>query len=276
MNLERRKFYQIDAFASKAIEGNQACVIPLDNWDYPDHLLQSISAENNVAETAYFVQTNENEFDLRWFTPSTEVRLCGHATLATAHVLFTNGKIDGQVIQFDTRKAGRLTVEAKSEGYEMNFPVSEINQIPVSDELTEALGRRPISVWKGEYLGAVFETSQDILELNPDYLQLGKIKGGSSNDGCIGCLAMGGDDGADITSRFFAPGAGINEDPATGSWHCMVAPIGKILLDRESVRCFQAFPNRGAWIETVLAGDRVRMSGKAVTVIEGEIRFPLV
>ena len=274
MSTLTREFYQVDAFASKPFEGNQACVIPLENWSPSDEVLQSIAAENNVSETAYTVQTGANIFDLRWFTPTTEVRLCGHATLAAAHVLFTHCDLKGEEIRFDTRRAGRLAVSLIDDGYEMDFPVSKADQIPVTDQLAAALGKRPKSVWKGDYLGAVFESGDDIRGLEPDYSALSKVVGGSSNDGCIGCLAFDGVAGADVVSRFFAPGAGINEDPATGSWHCMVAPIGEELLSRKTLKCFQAFPNRGAWIGTTLDGDRVKISGQAVTVIEGKIHFP--
>lgn len=275
MNMQKRKFYQIDAFASRPFEGNQACVVPLGDWSVSDQVLQSIAAENNVSETAYIVQKSSNVFDLRWFTPTTEVRLCGHATLAAAHVLYSHHGLNAEEIKFDTRQAGRLTVAIINNGYRMDFPVSKAESIPVTDEIVEALGTRPLSVWKGDYLGAVFGSSEEIIALDPNFSALTKIMGGKSNDGCIGCLAFGGNHGADVISRFFAPGAGITEDPATGSWHCMVAPLGKELLKRETLKCFQAFPGRGAWIETKLVGERVKISGQAVTVIEGEIHLPL-
>lgn len=275
MSTFKTKIYQVDAFASRPFEGNQACVIGLENWNLSDQTLLSIAAENNVSETAYYVETGSNVFDLRWFTPTTEVRLCGHATLATAHVLTAHQDRNTKEIVFNTRKAGRLTVVAKDDSYEMDFPVSKIEKIPVSEKLIDALRKRPVSVWKGDYLGAVFESKNDILELDPNFVALGKIIGGSSNDGCIGCMAADGRDGTDVTSRFFAPGAGISEDPATGSWHCMVAPIGAELLNRTSLKCFQAYPNRGAWIGTELEGERVKISGRAVTVIEGNIHIPL-
>lgn len=274
MSTLKCEFYQVDAFASKPFEGNQACVVELEDWSTSDEVLQAIAAENNVSETAYIVRTGVNIYDLRWFTPTKEVRLCGHATLAVAHVLFTHRDLRVEEIRFDTRRAGRLAVTLIDDGYEMDFPVSKAEQIPVTDELAEALGKRPKSVWKGDYLGAVFESSDDIRGLDPDFSALVSIVGGSSNDGCIGCLAFDGLTGADVVSRFFAPGAGINEDPATGSWHCMVAPIGEKLLSRKTLKCFQAFPSRGAWIGTKLDGDRVKISGEAVTVIEGKISFP--
>ncbi len=274
MSLQKRKFYQVDAFASRPFEGNQACVVPLEDWGLSDQILQSVAAENNVSETAYIVQTSSNVFDLRWFTPTTEVRLCGHATLAAAHVLFAHQGLKVDKIHFDTRDAGRLTVVTNDIGYEMDFPVSKVEKIPITDELVVALGKRPQSLWQGDYLGAVFGDANDVLTLDPDFGALSKLVGGSSNDGCIGCLAFGGEQGADVVSRFFAPGAGINEDPATGSWHCMVAPIGKVLLSCEKLKCFQAYPGRGAWIKTKLDSERVKISGQAVTVIEGDIYIP--
>lgn len=269
MSREPYVFYQIDAFASSAFEGNQACVMPLADWSLPDDTLQKIAAENNVAETAFLVRTAEDTWDLRWFTPAIEVPLCGHATLASAHALFSHEGFAGETITFQTRKSGQLTVSRAGDGYEMDFPAAPIKQVDGSDSLVEALGARPKAVWAGAYVAAVFETADEIRALSPDQNKLKAIDLSEWEPGCVGCLAVGGPDGADITSRFFAPGAGLPEDPATGSWHCMVAPVGKVLLGQDTARCFQAYPGRGAWIETQLVGDRVKLRGQAVTVIEG-------
>lgn len=265
-------FFQIDAFATKAFEGNQACVMPLDAF-LPDETLQAIAAENNVAETAYIVDKGEGVYALRWFTPAVEVPLCGHATLASAHALFSHLGFEGEEIAFDTVKSGRLKVKRLPDGrYEMDFPAPEVKKITVTDEVAAALGAWPLEAWGGPFYGAVFGSPDDITSLQPDLTLLKRLGvGGDWDRGNFGCLASGGD-GVDVTSRFFAPGSGIPEDPATGSWHCMVAAIMGPRLKR-AFDCYQAYPGRGAKIGVELAGDRVKLRGHAVTVIEG--RFSL-
>lgn len=261
-------FFQIDAFASKPFEGNQACVMPLDDF-LPDETLQAIAAENNVAETAYIVPAGEGVWKLRWFTPAVEVPLCGHATLASAHALFSHVGFGGQEVAFDTVKSGRLTVKQLPDGrYEMDFPAPKIQKIAVSEDVATALGAWPLEAWGGPFYGAVFASPDDIYELQPDLALLKRLGvGGDWDRGNFGCLASGGD-GVDVTSRFFAPGSGIDEDPATGSWHCMVAAIMGPRLKR-AMDCYQAYTGRGAKIGVELVGDRVKLRGQAVTVIEG-------
>ena len=261
-------FVQIDAFASKPFEGNQACVMPLPAY-LPDAQLQAIAAENNVAETAFLVADGAGRWQLRWFTPGTEVPLCGHATLAAAHYLFTSTPFDGDEIEFVTRQSGSLFVSRLGENrYEMDFPAAEIRPGSVSEALNAALGAAPNAAFDGPFLAVQFETPEQVLALQPDLKRVAGI-----GEGNVGCFALGGADGAAVTSRFFAPGSGIDEDPATGSWHCMLAPILAQLTGRDTARCFQAFPSRGAWIETALAGSRVKLRGNAVTVIEGVFRL---
>ncbi|MEO9969453.1 MAG: PhzF family phenazine biosynthesis protein [Hyphomonadaceae bacterium] len=264
-------FYQIDAFAERIFEGNQACVMPLEEF-FPDETLQAIAAENNVAETAFVVPAGEGCWELRWFTPAVEVPLCGHATLASAHVIFTHLGYNGTQVTFQTRYSGELFVTRKGEGYEMDFPASPVKEIAVTDEMEAALGARPVQMWAGSFLACRFDTPEDVIDLAPDHKAL-CILGADDGDwerGNIGCFAMGGADGVDVTSRFFAPGSGIDEDPATGSWHCMLAPVVAERYTKTSLKCFQAFAGRGAWIGTELVGDRVKLSGQAVTVIEGK------
>jgi len=268
-------FTQIDAFASKPFEGNQACVMPLDTW-LPDETLQAIAAENNVAETAFIIPDGEARWQLRWFTPAVEVPLCGHATLAAGHYLYEHAGFDGEQITFVTRKSGELYVSRLTDGrLEMDFPAPDIQQLEVSEEIAAALGARPVEAWGGPFYAAVFETPADVAALAPDYRALTNL--GASRDGWepgnFGCVAAGGDNGADVVSRFFAPGSGIDEDPATGSWHCMLAAVMSPKLGKATLNCFQAYPGRGAWIETELIGDRVKLRGKAVTVIEGMFRL---
>ncbi len=267
-------FYQIDAFASKAFEGNQACVMPMDAF-LPDTTLQAIAAENKVSETAFIVPCGDGIWDLRWFTPAIEVPLCGHATLAAAHVIYRHLGFDGAWIAFDTRKAGRLTVKQLDDGrLEMDFPASSLRQIEVADDIVTALGARPKEAWAGTYYAAVFDSADEIRALDPDLKALARL--GEEDEwerGNFGCVATDGPDGADVISRFFAPGSGIDEDPATGSWHCMIAPLMSEKLGRDRLTCWQDFPGRGAWIETEISGDRVKLRGQAVTVIEGRFRL---
>ncbi|CAI8343319.1 MAG: PhzF family phenazine biosynthesis protein [Hyphomonadaceae bacterium] len=270
------KFAQIDAFATRAFAGNPACIIPTENFP-DDHIMQSIAAENNVSETAFLAPAETGGWYLRWFTPTMEVPLCGHATLAAAHWLFSIGGHSSERIIFHTRWSGQLSVRVCREGQlEMDFPAPEIralsNDEAIYDALASALGERPVKVFDGPYIGAVFENPEQIFALSPDLAAVKNI--GSSllaEPGNVGCLAFGGTN-SDVTSRFFAPGSGIDEDPATGSWHCMVA---RIVAPRLSlpVTCFQAFPGRGAMMTIALAGDRVKIQGSAVTVIEGIFRY---
>ena len=267
-------FYQIDAFAGRAFEGNQACVMPLDKF-LPDEDLQAIAAENNVAETAFIVPAGEGRWELRWFTPAVEVPLCGHATLASAHTIFSHLGFAGKRIVFATRQSGELYVARDGDGYVMDFPTSPVTEIPVMAAMEAALGARPVQMWAGSFLACLFETPEEVEALRPDHAALA-VLGAHENGwerGNIGCFALGGRQNADVTSRFFAPGSGIDEDPATGSWHCMLAPVVEARFGHAKLTCFQAYAGRGAWIGTQLAGDRVKLSGQAVTVIEGQFRL---
>ncbi len=265
-------FYQVDAFASQTFEGNQACVIPMADF-LPDTTLLAIAAENNVAETAFIVPLGEGRWKLRWFTPTVEVPLCGHATLAAAHVLFRHEGFTGNRIVFETVKSSELTVERSGNGYEMDFPCPEVFETAATDEVSAALGARPIAAYGGPFYAAIFETPEDVLALTPDLKTLAQL--GIQNDeknwerGNFGCMALGGE-GVDVTSRFFAPGSGIDEDPATGSWHCMLAAVVKSRFGSSELACYQAFPGRGGRIGTRVEGDRVKLTGEAVTVIRGQ------
>jgi len=168
-------FTQIDAFASKPFEGNQACVMPLDEY-LPGDVLQKIAAENNVAETAFIVPDGEARWQLRWFTPAVEVPLCGHATLASAHYLFEHGGFDGQQITFQTRQSGELYVSRLDDGrLEMDFPAPAVEQIEITDDVVTALGARPIEAWGGPFYAAIFDTPADVLALEPDLKALARL-----------------------------------------------------------------------------------------------------
>lgn len=267
-------FYQVDAFASRPFEGNQACVMPMEAF-LPDEQLLKIAAENNVAETAYLVPQAEGVWALRWFTPAVEVPLCGHATLASAHVLFEAGGYMGDVIHFDTVHSGRLSVRRLEDGeLEMDFPSAPIRPVPVTEEIIAALGARPLEAWGGMFYAARFGSPEEVQQLAPDVRALKVLgaEGGGWDRGNFGCFALGGE-GVDATSRFFAPGSGIDEDPATGSWHTMLARILSTHFGLSSAACWQAYPGRGARIGVRLEGDRAKLVGQAVTVIEGQFRL---
>lgn len=267
-------FTQIDAFASKPFEGNQACVMPLAEY-LPDETLQKIAAENNVAETAFIVPDGEARWQLRWFTPAIEVPLCGHATLASAHYLFEHAGFAGEQITFQTRKSGELYVSRLGDGrLEMDFPAPSVQQIEITDDVVQALGARPVEAWGGPFYAAIFETPEEVLALKPDHKALAGLgMSGEWDRGNFGCLAPGGWNGSDVTSRFFAPGSGIDEDPATGSWHCMLSAIMSPKLGQPILKNYQAYPGRGAWVETELVGERVKLRGSSVTVIQGTFRL---
>lgn len=267
-------FYQIDAFANQAFEGNQACVMPLTSF-MDDATLQAIAAENNVAETAFIVAKARGVWALRWFTPAVEVPLCGHATLASAHVLFEHEGFDGVEIAFDTVRSGRLTVKRLADGrLEMDFPCAPVTDIKITEDIVAALGARPIRAWGGMFYAAQFASAEDILALSPDQKALKPL--GALGDGWergnFGCFALGGD-GVDVTSRFFAPGSGIDEDPATGSWHTMLARVFADAFEQTELKCFQAYPGRGAQVETHVVGERVKLRGRAVTTISGQFHL---
>lgn len=266
--------WTVDAFASGPFKGNPACVTePQDAWRDEDWM-QALAAENNQAETAYLLRTNDPaRFGLRWFTPALEVPLCGHATLASAHVLFAELGLDADAITFDTR-SGPLVVRRDAEGYEMDFPANPPTQTGIPDGLAQALGATPSEVWAASYLVAVFEDEATIRSLTPDLAAIEKISGGATGGrGNLSVAALAGADRPyDVVSRFFAPGSGIPEDPATGSAHCILSPLWSAKLKRNVLRFHQAYPGRGGDLECELRGDRVLLRGGAATVVESVLR----
>jgi len=270
-------FYQVDAFAHAPFMGNQACVMPLEGGFPPDETLQKIAAENNVAETAFIVADGEGRWQLRWFTPAVEVPLCGHATLGAAHVLFAEMGFGGEAVTFVTRQSGELIVRRSGDGYVMDFPAPDVFETEASDAIAAALGARPVRAWGGPFFAAQFDSAEAVRALSPDFRALAGLgvsgHGGSWERGNFGCFALGGN-GVDVTSRFFAPGSGIDEDPATGSWHCMLAVIARGLTGEDAHTCHQAYPGRGAEIGVQVAGERVLLRGDAATVISGTFSLP--
>lgn len=266
--------WTVDAFASAPFKGNPACVVePFATWP-DDAWMQALAQENNQAETAFLRRTDEaGRFELRWFTPTMEVPLCGHATLGAAHVLLDELKLGVDAVAFDTRRSGRLTVRRDGGLYEMDFPADPPRQIAVPEGLAKALGAEPREVWAGQYLVVVLDDAATVRGVAPDIAALHRIgEEATSGRGNIVVAALSDDAAVDVIDRFFAPGSGVAEDPATGSAHCILAPLYADKLGRPTVRFHQAFPGRGGDIETELRGDRVRLRGRAVTVAEARLR----
>ncbi len=254
--------YQVDAFASAVFSGNPAAVCILDAW-IDDRRLQAIAAENNLSETAFLV-SDEDGFELRWFTPRTEVALCGHATLASAFVQFACLKWNKDTIRFQTRKSGQLTVTRKGESLEMDFPARPAYPTDPPDGLRQALGVVPENVYGSEEdLMVVLDSEKTVAEVQPDFAALERVD-------CRGIIITARGDHSDFVSRFFAPRVGIPEDPVTGSAHCVLIPYWAAVLDKKELYARQV-SKRGGELFCGLAGDRVRISGKAALYLEGTI-----
>ncbi len=258
--------YQVDAFTDSLFGGNPAAVMPLESWP-EDDLLQAIAAENNLSETAFLVAADDG-YDLRWFTPATEVPLCGHATLASAHVLFTELGCSNDSVTFQTH-SGPLQVTRRDDLLTLDFPAYELEPAAVDIAVCDALGATASEVI--QVLGAikqlyVFEFEEDVSGLSPDFAALGK-----ATDQCVIATAPGND--CDFVSRFFGPPVGVDEDPVTGSAHCALVPYwaGRSGQTRLSAR---QVSRRGGVLDCELAEERVRMSGRAVTFLRGEVLLP--
>jgi PhzF family phenazine biosynthesis protein len=254
--------YQADAFTDTLYGGNPAAVCPLDNW-LPDATMQKIAAENNLAETAFFVKTDKG-YLLRWFTPEYEIDLCGHATLATAHILFTQLNYSEPTIHFETIKAGVLTVTKNGDKYTLDFPSRPAEPAIIPTGLTEALGmKEPLEFLRSRDYMLIYDNEDEILNCKPDFNLLAKFD-------VVGIIITSPGKDVDFVSRFFAPSAGIPEDPVTGSAHCNLIPYWAEKLGKNDLHAYQLSARKGElWCE--LKGDRVLMSGKAVTYLKGEI-----
>jgi PhzF family phenazine biosynthesis protein len=267
--------WTVDAFASRPFMGNPACVLePLDAWP-ADGWMAALAKENNQAETAFLLKTADPaRFGLRWFTPAIEIPLCGHATLASGHVLFSELGLDAGLVTFETRAAGSLTVGRADGAYEMDFPASVPERIDPPAGLAEALGAEPLEVWRARYLVAVMRDEDEVRTLAPDVAALKPISAGATDGpGNIGVAALAAPGRPyDVVDRFFAPGSGIDEDPTTGSMHCILAPMFSGRLGKPALRYHQAYPGRGGDLECEVRGDRVLLRGQAVTVVAGELR----
>jgi PhzF family phenazine biosynthesis protein len=254
--------YQVDAFASQVFAGNPAAVCFLDLW-LGDPILQAVAAENNLSETAFLVRNAEG-FDLRWFTPVTEVALCGHATLASAFVLFEHQHWPGEHIRFQTRKSGVLTVTRRDDLLEMDFPARSPHAQAPPAGLNEALGVTPQEVLASEEdLLVVLDSERAVKAVEPDFVALEHVD-------CRGTIITARGHRSDFVSRFFAPRVGVPEDPVTGSAHCVLAPYWAGVLGKKALHAFQV-SKRGGDLFCRHAGKRVKISGRAVLYLEGTI-----
>jgi PhzF family phenazine biosynthesis protein len=253
--------YQVDAFSSKLFGGNPAAICPLDHW-LPNATLQSIAAENNVSETAYYIPKNGG-FHIRWFTPGVEVDLCGHATLASAHVIMDiRREVTGGRVSFES-KSGELIVTRQDDLYALDFPARPPIETKFDNKLFEALGAQPKMVLGARDYLCVFETEAEVRALKPDMQKLAAI------DRFATIVTAPGTD-CDFVSRFFAPAKGVPEDPVTGSAHCTLTPYWATRLGKSKLFARQVSPRGGElWCEH--RGDRVTIAGRAVKYLEGTI-----
>lgn len=271
----RLPIVQIDAFARRPFEGNPAAVMPLSAW-LDDAVLQAIAAENNLSETAFILpdETGESDFELRWFTPTAEVVLCGHATLASGHFVLSSDPTRDSV-SFRTRKAGILSVTRTGDGYELALPAWAPSPKPLP-HIVDALGLESAAatLWHSQrYALIVLDTAAQVRALDPDFRALGRPSAADPESGkdaevdVLTIVTAPGDD-TDVISRVFAPGAGIDEDPVTGSAHAVMTPYWAARFGRDHFTAFQASA-RGGHLTCRLDGDRVILGGKCVTVLEG-------
>lgn len=261
MSMAKVPYFEVHAFASELFRGNPAGVCPLSAW-LGDALMQKIAAENGLPETAFFAPRG-NDYDLRWFTPTTEVDLCGHATLASAFILFTEQGFDGDTVRFHSR-SGPLTVSRSADILTLDFPSRPPRGCAAPQGLIEGLGAKPIEISKARDYFAVFASAKEVGGLRPDFGLLGAL------DEKVIVTAPGDD--CDFVSRFFAPTAGIDEDPVTGSAHCTLIPYWAQRLGKNKLRARQ-ISKRGGELFCELAGDRVHIGGKAVLYLRGELEI---
>ena len=252
--------YQIDAFTSRMFSGNPAAVVLLDAW-LPDRMLAAIAAENNLAETAFVVPRGD-VMPLRWFTPTVEVDLCGHATLAAAHVLFRYAFPSARHLTFSTR-SGNLAVTRDGDLLSMDFPSRPGRPIEITDTLISALGVRPSEAYMARELLAIFESESQIRDFQPNFERIASL------DAFAVTVSAPGD-AVDYVYRFFAPRQGISEDPVTGSANCTLVPYWAARLGKSELVAKQLSARRGD-LRCTLRGDRVLMAGQTVEYLRGEI-----
>lgn len=255
-------FFQVDAFSNKAFGGNPAAICILTSW-LDNDVLQKIAAENNLSETAFLVPKSPGNYELKWFTPTIEIDLCGHATLASAFVLFEYYDHDKTLLKFQTA-SGELSVEKSAKLLSMNFPARPPVEANPPDILAEALGVTPSYVLESRDLLAVFEDESTIQNMTPDFDKLKKIKSH------FAVIVSAPGEHSDFVSRFFAPNAGINEDPVTGSAHCTLIPYWAKRLNKNKLHAFQLSPRKGE-LFCEYSTNRVTISGHSTLFAKGEI-----
>jgi PhzF family phenazine biosynthesis protein len=265
-------YYHVDAFADRPFTGNQAAVMPLSAW-LDEAVLQAIAEENNFAETAFYIPDTSGaaDYELRWFTPTNEVPLCGHATLASGHIVLTHNP-DKDIVRFRTRKAGILSVQRDGTGYAMALPAYP----PVPADMPEwvaALGATPTErqLYPERYNLLRFDSAEAVMAINPDFKALAAL--GTDDQFICTALGTGHVSGADVVSRVFVPGCGVDEDSVTGSAHAVLTPYWTAVLGRDTFTAYQASA-RGGHVGCRLDGDKAWLSGQCITVVEGQFRLP--
>jgi len=259
------KLFQVDAFTDQLFKGNPAAVCPLDNW-LPDETMQQIALENNLSETAFIVPKGK-AFEIRWFTPQVEVELCGHATLASAHVYFAELEYPAEQIVFHS-KSGPLTIKRHELGYAMDFPADATTAIEPTKELTDLLEISPKAIYKGlsDYM-VILEDEASVQAYDPDFQKLIKLP-------ARGVIVTAKGETVDFVSRFFGPQVGINEDPVTGSAHTLLTPYWATQLNKQTLTAKQLSERQGN-LTCIHKGDRVELIGHAITYLKGEIEVPI-
>ena len=254
--------YQADAFTDKLFGGNPAAVCILTGW-LADETLQAIAAENNLAETAFIVQTS-NRYEIRWFTPTVEVDLCGHATLASAHILFEGYNLPGDTIEFYSPRSGVLKVTKQDGLLTMDFPRDIFEKVATPAGIAEGIGITPLETYKGktDYM-AIVATQSGVESIRPDFSKILQLD-------ARGLIVSAPGDNCDFVSRFFAPQSGIDEDPVTGSSHTTLTPYWSEKLDKKTLSAMQLSARKG-YLQCTDKGERIEISGKAVTYLAGEI-----
>jgi PhzF family phenazine biosynthesis protein len=255
------KIYQVDAFTDKVFAGNPAAICPLDSW-LPEKMLQDIAMENNLSETAFYVK-EAGGYRLRWFTPTVEVDLCGHATLATAFVMFNFEGFKGDTITFNSR-SGPLTVTRKGDLISMNFPVDTLTEVKLTEPLTAGFNYKPVKAFRGrtDYV-LIFEDELQVTEMTPDMRLVAKVES-------RGIIVTAPGREVDFVSRFFGPQTGVDEDPVTGSAHTSLTPYWAGVLKKNKLEARQ-LSKRGGSMTCTLLGDRVELVGRAKLYMQGNV-----
>lgn len=263
-------YFHVDAFADRPFAGNQAAVMPLDSW-LPDDVLQALGEENNFAETAFYLldASGQADYELRWFTPTVEIALCGHATLASGHVILSQ-QPDRDHVTFLTRKAGILEVRRDGDGYSLALPAYPPEPVHLED-WDVMLGGSPVErhFHPGRYNILLFETAAQVMALKPDFKAMALL--GNEQFICT-ALGAGHESGADVVSRVFVPGGGVDEDSVTGSAHAVLTPFWAKRLGRDAFSAYQASA-RGGHVACRLDGDKAWLGGQCFTVVEGSFRL---